>query len=128
MKKIILLFASIILLNACQYELPPKTPENDHSIDQAKTIEPAEEKPKPDFCRLITNDSELGRSFVFEKPDFKRAEISHTFLIEQIDIPKELKSSDDFSKIREQAKRKGKIIREAVIDGQEIKREIEFEA
>ena len=29
-----------------------------------------DEEPKADFCKLITNDSELGKSFVFEKNDF----------------------------------------------------------
>jgi len=81
--------------------------------------------PKPDFCKLKTSNKELGNSFVFEKPDFKTAEITHTFLINEI-IPPE--GETDFAKIREMAKRKGKIIREAVIDGQKIESEREFEA
>ena len=68
-----------------------------------------DEKPKPDFCKLITNDSELGRSFVFEKPDFKSADINHTFFIDEIIAPK---GETDFAKIRELAKRKGRILRE----------------
>jgi hypothetical protein len=87
-----------------------------------------EEKLKPDFCKLVTTDSEIGKDFVFEKPDFKQAEINHTFLIEEIIVPEELKSSDDFARIREESKRKGKIIREAIIDSQKIKTEKEFVA
>tara|TARA_Y100000034_G_scaffold123040_1_gene169294 strand:- start:1354 stop:2049 length:696 start_codon:yes stop_codon:yes gene_type:complete len=82
------------------------------------------EKPKPDFCRLKTTNRELGQSFVFEKPDFKNAEIIHNFIIEKIIFPEEEK---DFAKIREMAKRKGKIIREAEIDGEKIVKEVEFE-
>ena len=86
------------------------------------------EKPKADFCVLKTTDKELGGSFVFEKPDFKKAELVHTFFIESIKIPEELKDSEDFAKIREESLRVGKIVREAVIDEQEVKKEFEFEA
>jgi len=84
-----------------------------------------DEKPKADFCRLKTTDVGIARSFVFEKSDFKSAEIRHTFLIEELIIPKDEK---DFAKMRELAKRKGKIIREGEIDKQEIRKEVEFEA
>ena len=83
------------------------------------------ESPKPDFCSLKTTDAELGKGFVFERPNFKKAEIIHHFIINELILPK---GEKDFSKIREMAKKKGKIIRSAVIDGEEIKREIEFEA
>ena len=77
---------------------------------------------------LITEDSEIGREFIFEKPDFKEANITHTFIIDEITISDELKSSDDFAKIREESKRKGRIIRKAIIDGHEITNEKEFVA
>jgi len=87
------------------------------------------ERPKPDFCKIITNDSEIGKSFVFEKPSFKTAEITHHFMIEELVRP-ELSEGDknNFAKIREMSKRKGKIIREAEIDGEKITKEKEFEA
>ena len=78
------------------------------------------EKPKPDFCKLITKDKEIVNSFVFEVSDFKEANISHTFIIEEIIIPDDLKQEEDFAKVREMAKRKGKIAREAVIDGKKF--------
>lgn len=99
-------------------KIKPKAPKSAKSKNKG-------EKPKPDFCRLKTNDKELGKSFVFEKPDFKEAEINHTFLINELVLPE---GEKDFAKIREMAKRKGKIIREAVIDGQEINSEKEFVA
>ena len=87
-----------------------------------------EEVPKPDFCKLITTNAELGKSFVIERPDFKEAEIVHDFVIESIEVPAELKKSDDFAKIREESKRVGKIIRKAKIDGVEKISELAFSA
>ena len=87
-----------------------------------------DEKPKADFCSLKTTDSNIVKSFVFEKEDFKKAEISHTFFIERIEIPDELKDSKDFALIREKSKRVGRILRKGEIDGQEIKNEMEFSA
>jgi len=106
---------------------------------------------KPDFCKLKTNDKKIAESFVFEKPDFKDAEIRHTFFIDEIippnaqDLenlgttkskvvpthrqPKDFVGEEkNFAKIRELAKRKGKIIRDAIIDGKNIKKEIDFVA
>lgn len=83
------------------------------------------EAPKPDFCKLITTDAKIGQSFVLEKTNFKLAEINNTFIITDIIKPK---GEIDFAKIRELAKRKGKILRKALIDGQEINSELEFEA
>ena len=84
--------------------------------------------PKADFCVLKTKDAELAKSFVFEKPDFKEAEIKHTFFIEELIISDELKKTKDFAKMREEAIRKGKILRQGKIDGQKVKKEFEFEA
>ena len=87
-----------------------------------------DEKPKADFCSLKTTDKEIGKSFVFEKEDFKKAEISHTFFIERIEIPEELKGSEDFALIREKSKRVGKIFRKGEIDGASLNSEMEFSA
>ncbi len=54
--------------------------------------------------------------------------MNHTFIIEDIVVPDELKQEKDFAKVREMAKRKGKIIREIRIDEQIVKEEKEFEA
>jgi len=103
-------------------KIKPKAPKS------GKPGKGKENGPKADFCTLKTKDALLAKSFVFEKPDFKEAEIKHTFFIEEIVIPGELKASKDFAKIREEAVRKGRIVREGVIDGQEVKKEFEFEA
>ena len=86
------------------------------------------EQPKANFCKLVTKDKEIARSFIFEDKEFKEAEVNHTFIIEDIVVPDELKQEKDFAKVREMAKRKGKIIREIRIDEQIVKEEKEFEA
>jgi len=83
------------------------------------------EKPKPNFCRITTTDKALAEDFIFEVPDFKKAEINHEFIINEIIQPEE---ETDYARIRELAKRKGEIIREAEIDGRKLKTEKEFVA
>lgn len=84
-----------------------------------------EEGPKADFCKLVTKNKALAEDFVFEKSDFKEANINHAFVIEDLIIPE---GEKDFAKMRELAKRKGRIIREADIDGKKTKTEMEFVA
>jgi hypothetical protein len=84
-----------------------------------------EETPKPDFCKLTTSDERIAKDFVFEKSNFKDAEISHDFIIKELIVPKDEK---DFAIAREKAKRKGIIIRRATIDGVKSASEKEFEA
>jgi len=84
-----------------------------------------EEAPKPDFCKLTTSDEKIAKDFVFEKSNFKDAEISHDFIIRELIVPSNEK---DFAIAREKAKRKGVVIRKATIDGVESASEKEFEA
>jgi hypothetical protein len=100
-------------------KIKPKAPKS------AKPSTKSDEKIKPDFCKLVTTDSSIGKSFVFEKSDFKDAEITHTFFINELILPQ---GEKDFAKVREMAKRKGKIVRKALIDGQTIVSEKEFSA
>jgi len=87
-----------------------------------------DEAPSPDFCKLVTNDEKIARAFVWEKSDFKLAEINHDFFIENIIIPNSLKNEKDFAVVREKSLRKGKIVRRAVIDEKEMTSEKDFEA
>lgn len=87
-----------------------------------------DEAPKADFCKLITTDQKLGSEFIFEANDFKKADVKHTFFIDEIKIPESLKNEKDFAKVREGAIRCGRIIREADIDGKKTKEEKSFEA
>lgn len=103
-------------------KIKPKAPKS------AKPSTKSDEAIKPDFCKIITEDAKIGEGLVFEKRDFKTAEIKHTFMINDMVIPSELKNEKDFAKVREGARRKGKIIRNATIDGKQDITEKEFEA
>ncbi len=109
-------------LNGSILKIKPKAPKS------GKPGTKGEEIPKPDFCKLITNDSSLAKSFIFERTDFKQAEIVHNFIINEIIIPSELKNEKDFAKVREKALRKGIVLRKAKIDGKEIETKLEIEA
>jgi len=87
-----------------------------------------DEAPKADFCKLITTDKDIVRDFVFEVDDFKKVAVNHTFMIEEIVVSDELKKTNDFARIREEAKRKGRILRNATVDEREVKSEKEFSA
>jgi hypothetical protein len=102
-----------------ELKIKPKAPKS------AKPSTKTDEKPNPDFCKLKTQDSAIAKSFVFEVPDFKRADITHHFEIKEIIPPKDEK---DFAKIRELAKRKGILMRDAMIDEKTYKKEVEFAA
>lgn len=102
-----------------ELKIKPKAPKS------KKPKEKDGKKQAPNFCKLKTSDKVLGESFVFETENWKKAEISHDFIIEEIIFPE---GEKDFAKIREMAKRKGKIIRNSVIDEKEVKTEKEFEA
>ena len=81
--------------------------------------------PKAEFCTLKTSSVEIGNSFVFEKLDFQKAQIVHTFFVNKIILPE---GEEDFAKMREMAKKCGKIVRKAIIDEEEIVKEFEFSA
>jgi len=104
-------------------KIKPKSPRS----TKPKTKEDA---PKADFCKITSKnqgispeDNWLLNDFIFETASFKQAEVKHEFIITDLIIQKDEK---DYLKIREEAIRKGKIIRTAIIDGKEIKTEKEF--
>lgn len=107
-----------------ELKIKPKLPKSGKPSSKG---EDGEDK-KPDFCKIITTDQKIGESFVVERPDFKEAQVKHTFFITDIIVPASLKNEKDFAKVREGALRSGRILRIAKIDGSEIKKEIEFEA
>ena len=87
---------------------------------------------KEKFCTLKV-DSNLEAPvldiFLFDckEREFKKASIDHTFIIEDVVIPK--KYQDDYALARLHAKKKGKIKRIVTFDGKEIlSKELEFEA
>jgi len=104
--------------NSISLKIKPKAPKS------GKPGNKGGKKSKPNFCRITTKDRDFIEDFVFEKSNFKKAEISHKFVISEIIMPE---GETDYARIRELAKRKGKIIREALIDGEKIRKEIGFE-
>jgi len=103
-------------------KIKPKAPKS------GKPGTKGDETPKIDFCNFKTNDKKIAESFVFENPEFKTAKIVHDFLINSIEVPAELKTSEDFALIREKSKRVGKILRKVEIDGQKTQKELELSA
>ncbi|HLD97945.1 MAG TPA: hypothetical protein VI815_01315 [Candidatus Nanoarchaeia archaeon] len=84
-----------------------------------------DKKPTPDFCKIKSSDLGLVKNLLFDITDFKKVEINHTFIINDIIVPKLEK---DPAKMREMAIRKGKIIREISLDGNISKKESAFQA
>ena len=107
-----------------EIKIKPKTPKSPKSSPPKE----GEEKKKPDFCKLTTTDKKMASEFVFEKHDFKTAEITHTYFIESIKVPDHLKNEKDFAKVREGSLRVGKIVRDAKIDEVKKRTESEFSA
>jgi hypothetical protein len=93
----------------------------------AKPSTKVEEKPKIDFCKLVTTDKNLFQAMIFEADlqNTKKVEIYHDLIINDIILPK---GEKDFAKMRELAKRKGKVVRKIFVDEKETRREAEFEA
>lgn len=116
-------FALSFKTSDSELKIMPKAPKSGKSTPKDK-----EKSKQSNFCKLKTIDKYLGSDFVFEKPDFKEAVISHTYIIDEIKIPENLKNEKDFMKVREGALRIGKIIRIANVDGMEMREEEEFEA
>jgi len=80
------------------------------------------------FCQLEADKkffSKIKEDLFWDIPNAKKINIKHKVIVDEIIMPE---GEKDFSKIRELAKRKGKIIREAEIDEQKITKKYEFEA
>ncbi len=100
-------------------KIKPKAPKSEKPSNKEG------DAPKVNFCVLKTSDSKLAEEFVFENPVFKEVKISHDFIIDELIFPK---GEKDFAVVRELAKRKGKIIRKALIDDKRSEKEFAFEA
>ena len=88
----------------------------------------SEKKIDDKFCQMELDEKYYEKAkeeFFWDLPNGKKISVEHNFIIENIIQPKDEK---DFARIRELAKRKGKIIRKATIDGEESTKEINFEA
>jgi hypothetical protein len=109
-----------------ELKIKPKAPKS------AKPSSKGDAGPKVDFCRLKTKNEALVNDLVFdsETKGFKKVEITHEFIINEIVVSDELKAEakEDFALIKEKALRKGKIVRKLNIDEKEVVKEVEFAA
>jgi len=95
-----------------------------------KLPKPGKDESKVDdkFCQMEIDEKyyrAAKEDFFWDFPDGKKIEVEHKLIIKEIVPPK---GEKDFAKIREMAKRKGRIIRTANIDGKEVRFEKDFEA
>ena len=85
-----------------------------------------EEEPKADFCSFKTKDDKYVKDLLFDvNKDYKKVFVKHIFEIEDLEIPKEY--LNDFAKARLHAIRKGKLIRQISIDGEQVRKEYKLE-
>ncbi len=113
------LFALSFSFDGMELKIKPKAPAS------AKSGLGGKAEIKPNFCKIKTSDRSIISELIFETSDFKTAEVSHEYHITEIILPQDEK---DPVKIRELAKRKGKIVRKVVINGVEKIMEKEFVA
>ena len=106
---------------------------------KSKLPKPGKSEGKIDgkFCQLELDEkyyNAVKGDFFWDLPDGKKISAEHVFVIKEIIIPKEgarpglATLEKDYEKIREMAKRKGKILRIVDVDGKEVRKETEFEA
>ncbi len=85
-----------------------------------------EKKIDDKFCQLeadLRYWPQIKEAFML--PECKKCKISHTFIIDNLILPE---GEKDFERIRELAKRKGKILRKLEVDKQERQEEKDFVA
>jgi hypothetical protein len=91
----------------------------------AKPSTSGDKEAKAEFCAIETSDQGIVKDLLFDCLDAGEVTINHQLVIEQIILPKNEK---DPVKLRENAIRKGKMIRVLKIGEKEIKKEAAFEA
>lgn len=96
----------------------------DISIACKKSLPKPGKNLDPKFCS-VTMPKEYLKELIFEAAEFKDAEVSHTFSVTDIIVPKDY--ANDPAAARVNAKRKGKMLRKAVVDGKLFEKEVEFE-
>lgn len=90
----------------------------------------SEKKIDDKFCQLEVDSKYFDKvkdEFFWDIGDCKKVKVVHEYQITDI-IKPDGEDSEDFAKLREVAKRKGKLIRTIDCDDKEIKKEVDFEA
>ena len=112
-------FALSFSTKDCVLKIKPKAPKS------AKPASGGEKAPKAEFCSLKTSDKSIAEDLFFDAPNFETIDLKHTLEIDSIIVPA---GEKDPVKMRGLAKRKGKVLREATIDGKKISSTKEFTA
>ena len=86
-----------------------------------------EDGPVVDFCSLKTEDREIVDYLFFGIGDFQEVRVSHKIEVTDIVYPENMEELKP-EEVRAQAKRKGKVIRTAIVDGKEQVSEANFVA
>lgn len=100
-------------------KIKPKAPKS------AKPAAGGEKEPKAEFCSLKTSDASIAKDLLFDCLDAPAVTIKHEIHINDIILPKNEK---DPVKFRENAIRKGKIVRILTVDEKQTRKEANFEA
>ncbi len=84
----------------------------------------SDKEAKADFCNVKTMDKALVEAFIWEQ-GWKSIDINHVFNITDIELPKTYSNPNELRKL---AKRKGILVRNALIDGKQSTKEAKFVA
>lgn len=114
-------FALSFSVNGSDLKIKPKAPKS------GKPSTGGDKEAKAEFCSLKTSDKNIVKEIFFDFPDFSEISIRHTISINGIVYPSNMESLKP-EEIRLQSKRKGKVIRKALVDGSEKISEAEFVA
>lgn len=106
--------------DSCELKIKAKAP---------KSAKPStsDKEQVPDFCSLKTTDKSIIEDLFFDYPEFNEIVIKHILKVQDIVYPKDLKTMKP-EEVREKSKRKGVLVREAVVDGVSKVSEANFEA
>ena len=114
-------FALTFKTEEIDLKVKPKAPKS------GKPGKSKEEGPKADFCTLKTNNPKIINELLFDISDFKTARINHTISITDIIYPDNIESLSP-KEVRAQAKRKGVVTRNSIVDEKDFISKKEFVA
>ncbi|HZX12333.1 MAG TPA: hypothetical protein VFE88_02655 [Candidatus Nanoarchaeia archaeon] len=96
------------------------------SPTSAKPGKSGDKRPKADFCALSTTTNNISEDLAFDiKEEYHLLEISHTYTITSLSVPKEYERGLEQSRLH--AKRRGTILRKVFVDGKEHTDQHDFE-
>ncbi|MEM4605973.1 MAG: hypothetical protein QW103_03000, partial [Candidatus Pacearchaeota archaeon] len=106
-----------------ELKIKPKMPK---SPKPSTKISENDESLSPNFCSLKTNKKEIIKEILFDiEGNFKEVFLEHVLKIEDIIYPGGFQKMKP-EEIREKSKRKGRLIRKLIIDGEEKISEASF--